>query len=239
VSLLNAPIVRRLRELAALRLLRRMHRITHRLPVKLRAIERARLLVVAPHMDDDVIGPGGTLVLHQRLQSEVNVVFCAAGATPEQDRTRKAETEAAARFMGFARVAHLNFPEGSMSLHEAAMAQKLGGLLLELKPEQVFCPFVSDHHRDHTAVALALAQAIRKSGWRGEVWCFEVWSGVVAEKRQAIDLYASQVAGLHYADGTLGLNRYRALRVYVQHAEAFYVTDHTHFVSLAEEMNTL
>lgn len=250
MSLLNAPIVRRLRELAALRLLQRMHRITHRLPVKLRAIERARVLVVAPHMDDDVIGPGGTLVLHQRLQSEVNVVFCAAGATPEQDRTRKAETEAAARFMGFARVDHLNFPEGSMSLHEAALAQKLGALLLELKPEQVFCPFVSDHHRDHTAVALALARAIEKSGWRGEVWCFEVWSplwpntavdisGVVAEKRQAIDLYASQVAGLHYADGTLGLNRYRALRVYVQYAEAFYVTDHAQFPALAGEMNTL
>jgi N-acetylglucosamine malate deacetylase 1 len=250
VSLLNIPLVRRLRELAALRLLRRLHRITHRLPVKLRPIERARVLVVAPHMDDDVIGPGGTLVLHQRLQSEVNVVFCAAGATPEQDRTRKNETVDAARYMGFARVEHLNFPEGSMSLHEAAMAAKLAQLIRELKPEQIFCPFVSDHHRDHTAVALALAGAIRQSGWRGEVWCFEVWSplwpnvavdisAVVDAKRHAIDLYASQVQGLHYADGTLGLNRYRALRVYVAYAEAFYVTDQSHFVALAQEMNAL
>jgi LmbE family N-acetylglucosaminyl deacetylase len=250
VSLLNAPIIRRLREVAALRLLQRLHRITHRLPVKLRPIERARVLVVAPHMDDDVIGPGGTLVLHRRLQSEVNVVFCAAGATPEQDRTRKAETREAARFMGFARVEHLNFPEGSMSLHEAAMGEKLAGLLRELAPEQIFCPFVSDHHRDHTAVALALAQAIRQTGWRGEVWCFEVWSplwpnvavdisDVVADKRQAIELYASQVQGLHYADGALGLNRYRALRVYVAYAETFYVTDEAHFVTLAQEMNTL
>jgi LmbE family N-acetylglucosaminyl deacetylase len=99
-------------------------------------------------------------------------------------------------------------------------------------------------------VALALARAIEKSGWRGEVWCFEVWSplwpnvavdisDVVEAKRHAINLYASQVAGLHYADGTLGLNRYRALRVYVAYAEAFYVTDSTHFISLAREMNTL
>lgn len=250
MSLLNAPLIRRLRELAALRLLRRLHRITHRLPVKLRAVERARVLVVAPHMDDDVIGPGGTLVLHQRLGSEVNVVFCARGATPEQDATRKAETREAAKFMGFSHVEWLDFPEGALSLHEDALAERLVRVILEKNPEQVFCPFPADHHRDHTAVALAVAAALTRTRFQGEVWCFEVWSplwpnvavdisGVVEEKRRAIELYASQVAGLHYADGALGLNRYRALRVYVPYAEAFYVTDAEHYIELAREMNAV
>jgi LmbE family N-acetylglucosaminyl deacetylase len=250
VSLLNAPLVRRLRELGAVRLLRRLHRVTHRLPVQLRTLERARLLVVAPHMDDDVIGPGGTLALHRRLGSAVNVVFCGAGATPEQDRTRKEETRQAAKFMAFDRVEHLDFPEGAMSLHEDAMGTKLAKLLRELTPNQVFCPFVADHHRDHTAVAMAVAKAITESGWRGDVWCYEVWSplwpnvaidisSVVDVKRQAIDLYASQVQGLHYADGALGLNRYRALRVYVPYAEAFYVVPAAQFVELSREMNVV
>lgn len=231
-------------------LLRRLHRITHRLPVQLRPVERARVLVVAPHMDDDVIGPGGTLALHRQRQSDVTVVFCAAGATPEQDRTRKAEARAARDFMRFDRMSWLDFPEGLLSPNEAALSARLGQWIEDLRPEQIFCPFPADHHRDHTAVALAVAQAIQGANWRGQVWCYEVWSplwpnvavditSVVEVKRQAIELYASQVAGLHYTDGTLGLNRYRGLRVYVDYAEAFFVADAGEFVALASEMNTL
>jgi LmbE family N-acetylglucosaminyl deacetylase len=95
---------------------------------------------------------------------------------------------------------------------------------------------------------MALATAIEASGWRGEVWSYEVWSplwpnvavditNVVDTKRKAIELYASQVAGLHYTEGTLGLNRYRALRVYVDYAEAFFVADQDEFVAFAQVMN--
>jgi hypothetical protein len=38
---------------------------------------------------------------------------------------------------------------------------------------------------------------------------------------------------------TLGLNRYRALRVYVDYAEAFFVSDAAEFVELTRNMNTL
>jgi LmbE family N-acetylglucosaminyl deacetylase len=177
-------------------------------------------------------------------------VFCAAGATPEQDRTRKAEAQAAAEFMGFERVDWLDFPEGKLSPNEAAMASQLARLIRELSPEQIFCPYVADHHRDHSAVAMALALAIGETGWEGQVWSYEVWSplwpnvavditSVVDVKKKAIELYASQVAGLHYVDGTLGLNRYRALRVYVDYAEAFFVAEQDEFVAFAQVMNTL
>jgi LmbE family N-acetylglucosaminyl deacetylase len=250
VSLLESPLIRRVRQFGALRLLRSLHRISHRLPVKLREVERARLLVVAPHMDDDVIGPGGTLALHRAKRSSINVVFCAAGATDEQDRTRKAEAREAADFMGFERVDWLDFPEGKLSPNEGPLGLELAKLIRELSPDQIFCPYVADHHRDHSAVAMALANAIERTRWKGQVWSYEVWSplwpnvavdisSVVDVKRKAIELYASQVAGLHYVDGTLGLNRYRALRVYVDYAEAFFVAEDDEFVAFAQVMNTL
>jgi LmbE family N-acetylglucosaminyl deacetylase len=250
VPVLDHPFIRRVRQFGALRLLRRLHRVGHRLPIRLRSPEQARVLVVAPHMDDDVIGPGGTLALHRQRGSSVSVVFCAAGATPEQDRQRKSEARAAAEFMGFERVDWLDFPEGALSLNEVALGAQLARLLRELKPELLFCPYVADHHRDHIAVALALASAIEQTRWQGEVWCYEVWSplwpnvavdisSVVETKRQAIELYTSQVAGLHYTEGTLGLNRYRALRVYVDYAEAFFVATPEEFIQLSREMNRL
>ncbi|WP_186315651.1 PIG-L deacetylase family protein [Catellatospora sichuanensis] len=250
VSLLNTPPIRRIREFGALRLLRRLHRVTHRLPVQLRPVERKRILVVAPHMDDDVIGPGGTLALHRRLGSEISVVFCAGGASPEDDRTRKEESRQAAAYMGFERVEWLDFPTGAMALHEPGIGARLAELLRDIAPDQVFCPFVSDHHRDHTAAAMGVAEALTLTGWSGDVWCYEIWSplwpnvavditDVVDVKRHAIDLYASQVKGLHYTDGALGLNRYRALRVYVPYAEAFYVANAAQFVKISRQMNTV
>jgi len=248
VAVLDHPLLVRLRQYGTLRLLRRLHRVSHRLPVKLRSMERTRLLVVAPHMDDEVIGAGGALVWHARARSSISVVFCAAGATPEEDRVRRAEARAVSEFMGFERVDWLDFPEGALSPNEEALSEQLEKLIRELQPAQIFCPYVADHHRDHSAAALALAAAIERCGYQGEVWCFEVWStlwpnvavdisSVIAVKRKAIELYASQVAGLHYTDGMLGLNRYRGLRVYVDYAEVFFVADAPTFIELSRFMN--
>lgn len=246
----NLPLARRLRARASLGLLRRMHRLTHRIPVDVLQIEKARLLVVAPHMDDETFGAGGTLLQHVDKGSEVSVVFCAAGTTPQEHQTRQAECRIVAQEMGFHRIEWLDFPDGSLSLHEPALGDRLAKLLADHAFDQIFCPFVTDHHRDHTAVAMGVAHAIQKTGWKGQVWCYEVWSpmwpnvaidisSVEARKRHAIALYASQVESLHYAEGILGLNRYRGLRVYVPYAEAFYVTDSREFCELAGQMNTI
>ena len=104
-------LLRRLREKLALRLMRRMHRLTLRMAVGLKPVHKARLLVVAPHMDDDVIGPGGTLLLHRQFGSPTSVVFCAAGSTPEIDATRKAESRTAAKAMGFEHLEWLDLPD--------------------------------------------------------------------------------------------------------------------------------
>ena len=65
----------RVRSAFARRFLLSLRRATHRLPVQLETLQRQRVLVIAPHMDDEVIGCGGALLLHRALQSEVRVVF--------------------------------------------------------------------------------------------------------------------------------------------------------------------
>lgn len=246
----NLPLVRRLRARVSIALLRRIHRLTHRIPVEVRQLEKARLLVVAPHMDDEIFGAGGLLLQHQDKGSDISVVFCAAGATSEEDLMRKAESRIVAQEMAFKQVEWLGLPDGNLSLYESEMCERFAKHLSDNTVDQIFCPFVTDHHRDHTATAMGVARAIEKTGWRGDVWCYEVWSplwpnvtidisSVVARKRKAIELYTSQVQTLHYTEGILGLNRYRGLRTYTDYAEAFYVTDSQGFCALANQMNTI
>ncbi len=249
-SLLDHKLVRKVREMGASRLLQRIHRITHRLPLTLHKLERTEILVVAPHMDDEVIGPGGTMALHRRLGSRIDVVFCCAGATPEADAVRKREARAVAAFLEFNDLRFLDHPEGQLSRHENKLGDDLARVIGEIQPKQIFCPYPADHHRDHSAAAMGVLRGIEQARWDGEIWTYEVWSplwpnvavdisDVVDIKRTVIAMHESQVAGLHYVDGALGLNRYRALRVYVPYAETFYVGGPREYRNIAEQMNTL
>lgn len=247
---LESRVVAEIRERTTLRLLQRMHRITHRMPVELQQVERARVLVVAPHMDDEVIGPGGTLALHRQVGSHVDVVFCAGAADADRERVRKAESAACAEFMGFSTPIHLDYPQGSLSLHESDLARSIADVVRTCNPDIVFCPFVTDHHRDHSAAAMATCEALMEVGFDGPVWAYEVWSSlwpnicvdisdVVETKRTAIALHESQNEGLDYVGGALGLNRNRGLRVEVDYAEAFFVSTAKKLTSIGREMNTV
>src|SRR5258707_12412854 len=117
------PFLDGILERTATRFLRSIHRVTHRMPVKLRAIEKQRVLVVAPHPDDEVIAVGGNLALHQRLGSEVLTLFITLDG-PAATAVRKGEAERAARLLGFDHRV-LAFPDGLVSWHEPAVARMI------------------------------------------------------------------------------------------------------------------
>jgi len=231
-------------ERTATRFLCRIHRITHRMPVKLRAIEKQRVLVVAPHPDDEVIGVGGNLALHQRLGSEVLTLFVTLDA-PEPV-IRKAEAEHVARLLGFDH-RFLGFPDGSISLHEPALSRAISEEIRAFRPEIIYCPFPADHHRDHQSTAACTGAAVAETSYKGEIWCYEVWSclwpnigidisSVVDIKREAINCYASQVAYVDYVEGTLGLNRHRGLKLGVDYVEALFGCDPGTFVNVCRTL---
>jgi N-acetylglucosamine malate deacetylase 1 len=221
-------------EHTALRFLRSIHRITHRMPIKLREVEKQRVLVVAAHPDDEVIAIGGNLALHQRLGSEVLTLFVTLDA-PSADVGRKGEAERAAHLLGFDH-RFLGFPDGSVSLHERAVARAIAEAIRSFRPELIYCPFPGDHHRDHQSAAACTGAAVEMTSYRREVWCYELWSclwpnigvdisSVIDTKRKAINCYASQVAYVDYVEGALGLNRYRGLKLSVDYVEALFACD--------------
>jgi LmbE family N-acetylglucosaminyl deacetylase len=239
------PVLDGLRERTATRFLRRIHRLTHRMPTKLRAIEKQRVLVVAPHPDDEVIAVGGSLALHQRLGSEMLTLFVTLDA-PAVNVARKGEAERVARLLGFDH-RFLGFPDGSISSHEPALARVIADAIRSFGPEVIYCPFPGDHHRDHQATSACTAAAVAETGYKGEVWCYELWSclwpnigvdisSVVDIKREAINCYASQVAYVDYVEGALGLNRFRGLKLDVAYAEALFASDPRTFIGVCRTL---
>mgnify|MGYP006142123151 CR=1 FL=1 len=59
------------------------------------------------------------------------------------------------------------------------------------------------------------------------------------EKADLIALYASQMEDRDYAQGVLGLNRFRGMQHRVSFAEAFYVCRPSEYLALARTLNQL
>jgi N-acetylglucosamine malate deacetylase 1 len=246
------------RSALARRFLVGLRRATHRMPVLLEAPVASRLLVIAPHMDDETIACGGTLLRHRALGSAVRVVFVSDSSAGLADAALAARVAAARRAemalvtpaYGLESIVELGFPDGSLVGHEAPIAARLAAQIRAFAPAQIFVPFPFDGHADHQACALAAGEAMRQAGWAGEVMAYEVWSalwpnlaidiGAVADAKAAlIRGYASQMADRDYATATLGLNRYRGLAHRIEYAEAFHRCTPAQFRALTACLDTL
>jgi LmbE family N-acetylglucosaminyl deacetylase len=124
-----------------------------------------RVLVVAPHPDDEAIGCAGTILLHRQAGDQVCVAIATDGrrsrAIPDPDQMaaqRQREARVAASLMGIDRLAWLGLREADCS--PAALKHSLFTLLEEIQPDVIYAPSRIDFHPEHLKVAHALALAI-------------------------------------------------------------------------------
>lgn len=162
-----------------------------------------RVLVLAPHADDEVIGCGGAVALHVAAGAEVKVVIATDGARgdarllqpnltdearasiqKEVVRRRQQEALEASRVLGVAEPEFLGAPDGALRADGEFVAQ-LTRIVAEFRPEMVYLPFVMDQHEDHWQCNHLLAQAVARRP-RGSgamiVRGYEVWAPLVANR---------------------------------------------------------
>ena len=150
--------------------------------------ETNRILVIAPHADDETIGVGGTIARRAAEGDEVHVVILTGhGDDPHPlwppalwDEVR-AEARRAAEVLG---VASLNFAEIPAALVADQPKWKLnkivGDWVEKVAPQTLFVPFLFDLHKDHREIFHAASVAWRPSSPVGRgirrVFCSEVQS---------------------------------------------------------------
>jgi len=147
-----------------------------------RGVEPARVLVLAPHPDDEIIGPGGALAMHLAAGSEVTVLYLTDGRGPNVHNTdlvavRRREAESIGQEYGFEQV-FWDVPDNHLAADEAAVA-RLAAILARLQPGFVFVPSFFDHQYDHFAANQVLAGALRQiSGTEAIILGYEVWDNM-------------------------------------------------------------
>ena len=197
-----------------------------------------RVLVLAPHPDDEILGCGGALADLLERGARVDVVLVtdgAAGARSEGERGRIAsqrmeESRRALEALGGGTLHAGGFPDRSAGCRLVEIEALLARWLVEAAPDLVFCTSPVETHPDHRAVAVALFrvaarpvsdEAVLALG-AATVAFFELSqpfrpnflvdiTRVRARKERAMDAFASQTALRDYTAFAAGLGAYRRM----------------------------
>ncbi|WP_051300180.1 PIG-L deacetylase family protein [Methylobacter luteus] len=196
------------------------------LPKALALPENGRVLVFAPHQDDETIGCGGTLALLRQKGCEIKVVFVTdgggAGSLPEGTvAIRKKEAIAALAELGIDDLIFLDEPDGHFR-NTPDFERKIMAILDQFQPDWLFMPSMLDYHRDHVAIGQAVCACWRRWQGKARAFFYEIWSPLpatwvvdirsVAElKRSALSRYELPLAHCDYLTASMGLAAYRGL----------------------------
>jgi len=212
-----------------------------------------KLVVVAPHPDDETLGCGGTIARFAGLGTEVSVLIVSGHLPPLYDRdvfeiSRK-EAEAAFEIMGVTNSEFLAIPATLVrDTPVAKLNGQIGGFIRSAAPEMVLIPF-PDRHIDHRVIFDACVVACRPSHPAAPtvVLAYETLSethwnvpGIepafvpelfvdvtrhMPKKKAALECYASQInhAPSRSIDACMALARFRGSQNGCDYAEAFKV----------------
>jgi len=127
-----------------------------------------KVLVVSPHMDDEVLGVGGTIARHVHVGHEVYVCFIAHRIYErkyDKIRNQKEVEHAldAKNTLGYKEAEFFSLNDERLDSCIQDIIIPLEDSIFKIKPDIVYSPFYGDNHQDHRAVFQAVRVAIRPS----------------------------------------------------------------------------
>lgn len=197
-----------------------------------------RIGVLAPHADDEVFGPGGSLALwHQSIVS-VSVVTDGLGwgQGDNLEALRQNESKQACHLLEWPTPEFWRYPDGRLLEFREELTQKITQWIIENQLECLFIPSIWEMHRDHRVCAESALLAAKQTTCLKEIWQYEIGrplervnrlvdiSQTFDLKQQAMHSYKSQLALQNYFTQITALNIFRTytLPMSCQAAEAFY-----------------
>ena len=201
-----------------------------------------RVLVLAPHPDDEIFGCGGAIKLLQQRGSTIEVIVLTDGAgnAYSDDRqaislTRQAETNAALALLGLKPAQFWNLRDRSL-IYDDSWSLRLESFIQDV--DLVFAPSPSEVHPDHYATARGTISAMRLMAHQNKfvpnLMLYEVGAPLMPNfllditavwdiKNLAMNCFQSQQAVRNYSRHINALNAFRTYTLPAQtiYAEAY------------------
>jgi len=121
-----------------------------------------KVIVFAPHNDDEVLGVGGTIAKH--VAKGHSVYICEVTSGQDQKRLENIQREAlnAHEILGVTDTIFLDLPVvGLANISTRRLNKAMHDVVQKIKPDIAYIPHKGDMHIDHTMVAESAMVALR------------------------------------------------------------------------------
>lgn len=150
-----------------------------------------RVMILAPHPDDEIVGCGGAILLHTEQGAEVRVLYFHG----------KERAQEAANGMGI-----LGVTDDKLFFASKDGLSFLRNHVKKFNPDLIYFPHLYDRHEDHHKLALLARQILKADSYGGALRGYGVWhpiyepnvlieitGGAFSLKLMAMRYHASQV----------------------------------------------
>jgi LmbE family N-acetylglucosaminyl deacetylase len=129
-----------------------------------------KILVIAPHPDDETLGCGGTLLKHISAGDQVHwlivtSISSASGFSAARVTQRDEEIKTVAASYGFAGVYQSEFQTMRLDrVEKLQLIDSVASVVQKTQPDTIYIPYRNDAHSDHAAVfdaAVACTKSFR------------------------------------------------------------------------------
>jgi N-acetylglucosamine malate deacetylase 1 len=117
-----------------------------------------KILIIAPHPDDEVLGCGGIISKYSKRGDEVFLCIATEGYIPDWTeefiKSRPAEIEKAGKILGIKETYFLKFPTAKLdTISKKEINDSIFKIINNLKPEVIYRPHPDDLSSDHRLIA--------------------------------------------------------------------------------------
>src|SRR5699024_3569956 len=208
-----------------------------------------RILVFAPHNDDEVLGVGGTIAKHAAKGHEVYVCEVTSGKDKDRLARIRSEALAAHKVLGVTDTIFLDLPVvGLADIPTKELNKAIHETVVQIKPDIAYIPHKRDMHLDHKMVAESAMVALRpvnspqikaiyayetlsETEWNipsaDNIFVPNVWTDItdtIDKKLDAMKCYKSQLFEFPHPrslEAIDSLSKLRGSTICVENAESF------------------
>ncbi len=208
--------------------------------------KKMKVIVIAAHPDDEILGVGGTICRHVKNKDEVYVCVVTKACKPmwsDKYMIKKVvEQNKVDKLMGIKKRFNLNLPTVKLNtMPHGELNSKVALIVDKVKPDIIYTHYENDLNYDHTLVFRATMVAARPPK-RIKILCYEtlsetewgvgrfaanVWIDIsehMKKKVKAFQIYKSEVKKYPHprsSEGIRVLAKKRGTEACIKYAEAF------------------
>jgi N-acetylglucosamine malate deacetylase 1 len=150
---------------------------------KLKLRKKNKILIVAAHPDDEILGCGGTMIKLKNT-NDINVVFMtdgisARGVNDSKKKLRRKDCDDLFKYLKLKKPTFFDFPDNKMDeVPLLKIVKKLENLIQNIKPKTIFTHYSDCLNIDHKITSQAVMTACRplKDSSVKKILSFEILS---------------------------------------------------------------